>query len=253
MRAIDAFCINLDRDYPLYEGLSGDCARVGIALQRLSATIASEDDTKSIRSPSPLVYRSMAELGCLISHLRAIQQFLNGPAEFALILEDDAWLSPFFNMAFLQQAVQSAPANWEVLQLGSSPQRVSQCLLDYRSKYGLLWHRWVHGNWGCHAYLITRQGAKTIASQLFRNNQFSPDQNYAPELQVADFLIYDLTRSFTSTYPFVGYKTAGNNRISNEPGIQGLNEQSNNNPSLRLLTQEDFASIWGSTQVRNAP
>lgn len=242
-----AYCINLERDHELFEKQRLKFAELNINLIRSPGCITSEKDASSISSPNPIAYTSLSQLGCLKAHINAIREFHDSGSSTGLVVEDDVLLSPFFNSRLLDGLQLSAPRDWEVLQLGTSPKRITHHLLNCRVKYGLSWHRWHFGIWGCYAYLISRKAAEKILIATHAKGEFSLPMNWEPELNVADYLIYEYTNSYVSTYPFVGYLTTGiKGRISDNPEFASLRKA---NPMSTALSEDDFRKIWENTRL----
>ena len=93
-------------------------------------------------------------VGCFLSHVSVWRDFLNGPYDAALVLEDDA-----VPQQFVARAIQSMmmPASTDILLLGHycNTCSASMCgdLLKVKRFFGL------------QGYIITRQGAKKILDQ----------------------------------------------------------------------------------------
>lgn len=126
------YVINLARAPQRLAAMTGRLDALGIAFERIEGVDGSTLDaaefqalTRENRYYKPL---RPGEAGCYLGHVRALQAFLASPAEFALILEDDACLLDGF-----QQALRDALAlrldrgtpspGWDVLKLCNSRRR----------------------------------------------------------------------------------------------------------------------------------
>jgi glycosyl transferase family 25 len=106
-----------------------------------------------------------AEIGCALSHLGIYRKMVDENIPHALILEDDAELSPDLN-TILEQLESRYPAGQEmVVLLNHVPKYLkrSQVSLTGDRKlaetYGLCWN--------AHGYFITRQAARRMLDKLF--------------------------------------------------------------------------------------
>jgi glycosyl transferase family 25 len=94
-------------------------------------------------------------LGCLLSHVKALELLIRGPGENALIFEDDAELTYGFSQT-LHEWMPEVPRDWELLYLGAgclSPiERVTPHVA--RVKRAL----------GAHAYAVQAEAARALLS-----------------------------------------------------------------------------------------
>lgn len=117
---------------------------------------------------------SLGQLGCCLSHLRAIQTSYRSGDNYALILEDDCYLGtvPLWEKN-ITEIMREAPSDWEIIKLWN------QCLLDnnktllekcnsYSPKgyYRDMDISWKGNNMGTLAYLINRRGMKHILDHV---------------------------------------------------------------------------------------
>jgi len=99
---INFYVINLDRSFERLELMSSQLSSQKIDLERISAidgmniNINDEADDAACRSE---MGRSIqpGEVGCFLSHIKALQTFISSNSDFAVILEDDAIISSEFS------------------------------------------------------------------------------------------------------------------------------------------------------------
>jgi glycosyl transferase family 25 len=112
-----------------------------------------------------------SELGCLLSHIKAIKYAYNNNLETVLITEDDISfeLMQFWNKS-LQQVINNAPTDWQVLQLYNNC-NIYDCnncnkYIDSKKEHC----------YGAGAYLINKNGQESIL-KLFNNNLLILDKS----------------------------------------------------------------------------
>lgn len=109
-----------------------------------------------------------AQVGCVLSHIRAIHHAYVLGCERALIMEDDMELLRWPT----DRLFESAPAGWEILQLfvkGKAGRRI------YSPPSARLWVPWEIGMWNTGAYAITRIGmARVLVHTLSQGRTWPP-------------------------------------------------------------------------------
>jgi glycosyl transferase family 25 len=106
--------------------------------------------------------RNLREIGCYLSHINALQQFLLSTDSHALILEDDVDL-PETLPQLLTQAI-SHSAQWDLLRLTSSRQGRYLTIAPLNQDYDLAYNTRVLKNTG--AYLINRTAAQACVDKM---------------------------------------------------------------------------------------
>jgi glycosyl transferase family 25 len=163
---IPVYIINLARRPDRLERLGGHLTSMGIAWERVEAVDAlqvSERELAAVALPSgPLGKIGKGDRACTLSHMRAWETLLASDAPYALVLEDDAYLSPE-----ARDAVSSAdwiPPGVEVVKLekyGDGPSNVLigpaiGTLPGGKRKLHRMYSRHVGGA----AYIISRKAAE---------------------------------------------------------------------------------------------
>ncbi len=122
---IYCFVINLDRSPERWERISRFFgAFPEIILVRVPAIDVSRDkDAVSPDNYSPYLFRLLngrnatdGEIGCYLSHLKALKMFLETDAEYAVVCEDD--IRPESCFAEIIQEAVKPPQIWNLLRLG---------------------------------------------------------------------------------------------------------------------------------------
>jgi glycosyl transferase family 25 len=124
MNRLQTWVINLDRAPERLARIGSQMERLGLPFTRLPAVDARAltDDQRAALDEA--AYRRkhgmtpvLGELGCYLSHVRAMELFLASQAEFALVLEDDVLLEDTLP-AVLQGLMQQA-TRWDVAKLSA--------------------------------------------------------------------------------------------------------------------------------------
>ena len=117
-------CINLDRRPRRWQQMQAEFARHGIdGVQRFSAV-----DGTAISLPLHWTHTAGA-FGCLLSHLRAVEEARARDLESMLIFEDDTIFDPEFTDKFAAY-IAEVPSDWDMLYFGAlhkdEPVRLSE-------------------------------------------------------------------------------------------------------------------------------
>jgi len=204
---IRTYVINVAGEDKRLSEIAQALSHKSIGFRRIDAITPASMKHINITSDCDILYPSMLPPACLISHLKALMTFLSEYADgdFCLILEDDVTPAPSLTSERLRNLISTAPNNFEILQLGTSHTKGSKLLLDHRRSSSLYWHNWHYAFWGAYAYLVTAEGAGKIVENLFSSCILDLSGFYCPELCVADYLLFDICKTYTSTYPWFGH------------------------------------------------
>jgi GR25 family glycosyltransferase involved in LPS biosynthesis len=142
------------------------------------------------------------EVGCVLSHIKAIKNAYENNLEEVLILEDDCSLNLInFWDEDLKSLIKTVPYDWEIIQLYTI-----NCIEDFNIKNKFILYDNKKGCWSSAAYLINRKGMKNILDyvNIDRNtivlgNKIK-DKLYPP-YGAADSFIYNLTKTYYITIP----------------------------------------------------
>lgn len=118
----EVLVINLDRSPDRWTRISADLAAQSLAASRVPAVDGKGKDPHGFPEFDAEGYAlchgrvpMATEVGCYLSHVRALRQFLAGNAQHCVILEDDAALAPDF--ADCMRALVNTAADWDMLLL----------------------------------------------------------------------------------------------------------------------------------------
>jgi len=124
---------------------------------------------------------SQAEMGCCMSHLKAIKHFYeNTDDPYALILEDDVVLDIAKHWNFTWNDFASRlPVDWDCIQL------TTICTGDIHIKL----HNYFINDFSAAAYLISRHHASKIIKTFFRGDKFKLDCGVKPRATSEDCIL----------------------------------------------------------------
>ena len=95
------YVINLDRDFERMASLAGSLQALALPFERVSAVLGKEVpgweklvDGKLYGARNRLPMPRPGEVGCYLSHLKAMEEFLRTDAPWCVILEDDVEVRP---------------------------------------------------------------------------------------------------------------------------------------------------------------
>jgi GR25 family glycosyltransferase involved in LPS biosynthesis len=136
------------------------------------------------------------EIGCSLSHLKAIITAYKNGDKSALIMEDDIYNSfQYLWRESLNEIISKVPTDVECVQLHCiNPDIIANILLSKKR-----FVKWNEKSWGMGCYYITRKGMYKIVSKYFINNTI-----YLPICMEnkADYnLIYGMLNTVTYTRP----------------------------------------------------
>jgi GR25 family glycosyltransferase involved in LPS biosynthesis len=146
------------------------------------------------------------EYACLLSHIKAIQEFVKSGDEIAIIFEDD--ISMEFKKYWkttLEECICKAPKDWEIIQLyynntkyNNNPKLLNKLYTEHteNSEY-----------YGAVAYVINKKGATRFLKKLIKNNKIilEKDTNNSYFRHVSDIYLYLQMKTYVYKYPFFTY------------------------------------------------
>jgi len=146
---------------------------------------------------------SYHELACLISHILTIERAYKAGEELAVIIEDDTrFQEDFFRL--INGKVDSAPVDWEILQLYTVNEEVALQLRKVRQDNFV---KWFPNHWSTAAYIVNRKGMKKLihAFDVLTGAAWSTgDKEKLAHVLVADEFLYFHAVSYTATFYHVG-------------------------------------------------
>lgn len=163
------FVINLDRSPHRLAAISAQLSAMRIDFARFSAVDGAAIDPETAPDFHPTLYRKRhgkrpagREIGCFFSHLGVMRAFLETPAEFCLILEDDAVLDD--TMPSVLAHLADAARDWDVAMLYGNYDAMPQPLRQLGRGHELV--GFLARQTGAVAYAVNRKAAQTYVEQL---------------------------------------------------------------------------------------
>lgn len=166
--SIHAYVINLQDASQRRENMHADLAVLGIDYTRVEA-IHGDDLTEPIEGYDEHQYNILTgkvtnkrAVGCYLSHIKALRQFLTSNRAYALILEDDAIL-PIDVMPLLN-AVLEQNKHWDMVRLTAEKEGVYLRFATLPGGHELAYNTRVLKNTA--AYLVNRHAAQCCVEKM---------------------------------------------------------------------------------------
>lgn len=163
-----AYVINLDSAVKRWQHMEASFQQVGIDYERVPAVngrelvlpIAEFDQGLYLRRHGK--YPNLGQIGCYLSHVKALRRFLETGDEFAMICEDDVWLHP--QLANILRSALEHRDCWDLVRLSgfhhSHPKPIRR--LDQHHQLAVNMTRLC----GTGAYLVHRNAAQKLIERL---------------------------------------------------------------------------------------
>jgi glycosyl transferase family 25 len=169
MNGLQTWVINLDRAPERLARISVRLQQLRLPFKRLSAVDARHLTPQQRAALDEPAYRRkhgmapvLGELGCYLSHLQAMHEFLASDAEFALVLEDDALLHD--SLPAVLQAMMQHGRRWDMAKLSAVHSGTPVPVLELAPGHRLA--VMLSRCTGSSAYLMNRHAARVYAAGL---------------------------------------------------------------------------------------
>lgn len=169
MDGLQTWVINLDRAPERLDRIRQQMQRLALPFTRLPAVDARALQSSQRAALDEPAYRRkhgmtpvLGELGCYLSHVHAMQQFLASPARFALVLEDDVLLHD--SLPGVLQGLMQHADRWDMVKLSAvhSGTPVPVLQLAPGHQLAVMLSRCT----GSSAYIVNRRAAQAYAAGL---------------------------------------------------------------------------------------
>jgi len=165
---IQAFIINLDKATERMQHMRSEIEPTEIPYTRIEAVYGPA-------LPEPIIefnkkrfniltgkVQNLREVGCYLSHMRALETFLESDADYGIILEDDVRLPN--NLSQLLDKAIDHFQHWDLLRLSSSREGEFIKIAQLTQNYQLGYNTKVLKNTG--AYLVNRKAAQNCVQKM---------------------------------------------------------------------------------------
>ena len=185
------YYINLDRSTDRKRKMEKQFNKYGVEnTTRISAvdgkklSIMKEGFVTGLGSYSNYFIMTPRELGCTLSHIKAIKQAYDSGLETVLVLEDDVSLDlmPLWSVEKLSDLVKTFP-DWEIVKFGN-------VLCPNKAMVNIEYYVWGKNCWSSSSYLINRRGMKSIIDSFFQNDHIILDTKLSKGKGTADQILF---------------------------------------------------------------
>lgn len=165
---VHSFVINLKDATERWDHMSQALEKVGLDFTRIDAVLG-----KMLTEPISAFderrfniltgkHKNYGEIGCYLSHIKALNTFIKSDFKYALILEDDVEL-PHHLPSLIHAAIQNSQ-HWDMLRLSSSREGNYIKISDLPHESALAYNTRVLKNTG--AYLLNRKAAQACTQKM---------------------------------------------------------------------------------------
>ena len=236
LQKIHHFWINLPRNTERYNYMNSEARRHNPHMVSRHVEALGHNDVLKLLSAGRLRLpadwnnrqdistKTIRELACTLSHLKAIQKAYDANIPFAVITEDDVQFVDSVHLE-VHNLFHTAPKGWQVIQLLTVNPNVRRRFSIF---YDADFVKWYPNHWSTAAYIISRQGMRFILDHwlvkevgthfLGVHQEFTvPEEG----IHLADETLYYLSRSYTYTRNIV-YQSAQASHSSIQSNGKGL-------------------------------
>jgi len=200
---IDIFIINLPRSIERKQRLTSEINKYNIKNVEFIEAIDGKNVPENIKYVNNDETLSYGELGCTLSHLKAIKNYYNNYSdkEYVMICEDDITfqLLPYVKTN-VNEIINNAPKDWHIIEIYTT---CHDCGGVCKNNYV----EFSKNN--CYltaCYLINLNGAKKILDYAYKNNKFvidKPNTQYSRKRGSSDTFLMDICNSYAYNDIFI--------------------------------------------------
>ncbi len=226
-------------------------------IQGVNGSTLTDAEFKDATTVTGRLFATRTAIAIGMSHLKALQTFVNSREDYALIAEDDIVIEPTFQQ-YLPSVMSNVPSDYDMLYIGC---------FGCRNQYSfmtLIWsllgyiptntqHTYIN-EWvdkpamvmGAHAYIISRVGAQKLLSLLHGRLWQQIDVCYQAEMVAGNINVYvskPLLATQTSTMPTPDNSLSSNVATRHPIVIQKLASQIYPDKSYNMMYFLSFILI----------
>ena len=137
-------------------------------------------------------HNTLGEIGCALSHIKAIKTSFNNNDSISIIMEDDISfkLHKYWSKT-LEDVVNNAPKDWDIIQLNTSN---ADELWKMSQNKPSVYLKWKKEYFSCLAYIINLKGMQKVLSKY-------DSKNIDTDTFVSDKIIYKDCNTYTLSKP----------------------------------------------------
>jgi GR25 family glycosyltransferase involved in LPS biosynthesis len=205
---LNVYWINLDRSPDRRDDMKQLFTKHNIKNFRVSAY-----DGKIMDSYTDVDFktdRSPYEMGCTLSHLKAIKSSYENNDKIGIIMEDDLRLD-FIDKweKSLHEIINAAPHDWEIIKLHCVYAKHINKLIKRSRK--MEFSPWETRSTSTGCYIINKKGMKNMIDKYWKNDKWT----IRHDLPVADNILYVSVKTYDYTKPTFTHEV-NNSTIHNE-------------------------------------
>lgn len=204
--------INLNRSIDRKKLMEAQFSKYNIMFERIGAIDGGEinnikngsiDDMKYIIRNIKTRY-SKYQLGCLLSHIKALKYAQTLDTDCVIISEDDTIFKYMDRWdVSIKDIVENGPKDWNIIQLYTSGTEIIKKYLDGDNRYikkDMNDYNFINHCCSTGLYIVSKKGINAILNKIYKNNTI-----HLSNLTkiVADHIIYTLDESYYYTKPMV--------------------------------------------------
>jgi len=176
MTPITIFLINLDRSKERLAFMEQQAEKAGFQFERIPA-VEGKNVPEWLKSEFPADGRmSPGQVGCYASHLVFAQTIVARELPYAIVLEDDAEISPDF-VKTAARALEKLPPEWDYVHLSSNFKKSVIRVADLDGGYSLV--RYSENPANTAAYILSNRGARKWLNPMPRIRPNDLDNRFA--------------------------------------------------------------------------
>ena len=137
-----------------------------------------------------------SEIGCMISHIKAIKHWLDtSDSDYAIIMEDDFSFDTVEHWSWdWEYVINNLPARWDIIQLIMIKNEPVKFSLHKKDRFDA--SRRMSYEWSTACYIINRKYAKDIVKSHILDDKYVL-KNYGFRNQAADVILYNIGEAYS--------------------------------------------------------
>jgi len=192
------YWINLEKNTNRQTHMIKELNKLNVKHLRISA-IDGKKLTNINISYKTVENNTLGEIGCALSHLKAIETSFNNNDSISIIMEDDVSFKLYkYWDKTLSDIVNNAPKDWDIIQLNTSnADELWKMHTKQNTKEYLKWNK---EYFSCLAYIINLKGMQKVLSKYDK-------KNIDTDVFVSDKIIYKECNTYTLSKPLFTFQS----------------------------------------------